>query len=554
MATARYAQRGFRHAAENAAVWMACCAALLLSACSFAREDSQPAGSSSFPIYWMGTTDDNEVRWRSGIKWSDRLTFGDAPVRHDSVAIYQQWIADDVRSQGISITTGPGYEATLRETMTRAFADRVPRADFSGYVLLDIEFIPLLWGKRTGGPDLFMEADHGPHQFDLWYTFVRESRPEVIRDLGTEAAERALADAYERAVRDWLTMMFRVARELRPQAKFCYYGMPMGSRHVNYNGPDPNTWRQRNDRCSWLIDLQDALMVPLYQDRFTVPDGQTPRGPYENTIAQSTDWIVSNMREAKRIAGAKPVLVLAWAKYMEFVTGHEKQFLSTINLDHMFRLPKQNGADGMVLWDHFDNQADYTAAQQFMDANVNGILVQLAGPPPGGGSGGGGSPPPPPPPPPPTPPEQPNDPTPPGGGGGGTPPTPPGGGDDGGTPPAGGSGSSGSEGESGGGTGGSTGGSGNPPSAPPTDPSPPPPPTSNAQRPAPNRKYGLTVRSSSNNRTTAATNRISRPGDPRNSVTPSRPAALRIRPKSPPAVRVVPTSNPGSGQSGGGNR
>ncbi|MBX3411023.1 MAG: hypothetical protein KF859_14205 [Phycisphaeraceae bacterium] len=369
--------------------WLMGVVSALLVSCAHA-DDTGGGGSTprTQTLHWMGTTDDNEVRWRTGIRWSERLRFGDLPVRNDMAVIYQQWIADDVRAQGLGMTRVSSYTDDYRQTISRCLAERVPNVNFDGYILIDIEFMPLIWGKRTGGPDLYEEADHGPRQFDTWYTYIRNNRPEVTQNLGTEAAEHALAETYEQAVREWLTLTFHLFRELRPNAKLSYYGMPMGSRHWQYNTPDPNIWKQRNDRLSWLVTLQDAQMIPLYQDRITVPEGTTPRGQWQNTIAQSEDWIISNLREARRIGQGKPVLVLAMVKYMEYIPGYELAFLQPINLDHMLRLPLVHGADGLIFWDHIENQTQFNELQSFIDQSVVPLLLPMFQT--GGGSGGGG--------------------------------------------------------------------------------------------------------------------------------------------------------------------
>lgn len=570
---------------------------LFSAVCAFGVWIGSAHGSGSndppreFTLHWCGTTDDNEVRWRTGIKWSDRLTFGEAPVRRDVVAIYEQWVALDVRTRGLSITTEEGYEATLRETVARAFAERVPDPGFAGYILLDIEFLPLVWGKRTGGPELYWEADHGPRQHDLWYTFIRERRPEVMRDLGTEAAERALAASYNDAVRDWHRMLVRVARELRPQAKISFYGMPLGSRHANYTGQHEAHFKGLNDLCAWYIELQDAQMVPLYQDRYTVPVGQTPRGPWENTIEQGRDFIITNLREAKRIGQGKPILVLAMARYPDFVRGHELRYLSEINHELMFRLPREAGADGIVLWDHVENQPQFDELQRYVnDRIVPDFLTMTGGRPgegsgsgnggggengngsgngngngdngngggnqsgPGGdggsgnGSGGGepggsgdgqgngdgqGSPG-----------DDQGNRTPPDDGGGSATPPDPGESD----PPPGGNGSppgnGGGSGESNDGGSPSPGGGGthDPPSDPGWYEPPPNPPVLPAV--PPRHRFGVQAKKPviPSQRSNAASLRIARPGDPRNTVQGSRPQGLRVVSRQPALIRVLPTS------------
>ncbi|MCX5690738.1 MAG: hypothetical protein NTV94_13315 [Planctomycetota bacterium] len=337
-------------AAEMLGVWLASLAVIFAAGCAtMARGTGSGSSSGTHPVYWMATSNENDAR-ALGYKWADRVSFGDVPIRRDTVVLYEHWYADDVRSIGLSLTqSDAAYWTRFEQRMIDVLNQRVPDRAFSGLILIDTEFLPLFWGDRTGGPGLYPISDYGKKPFDDWYTHIRNTNPQLLQNLGTQEMEGALCLSYENAVKLWTQRQYAIVRRERPNAQLCRYGLPAGSRHAQYNNPDPNPWKQQNDRAAWLTQLQDVVLVVLYQDKFTVPQGRTPANPREMTAAQARDWIFSNTAEARRTSQGKPVYALAYLRYQEFVTGHESQLLDATALEIMLTLPKQAGCDGMVI-------------------------------------------------------------------------------------------------------------------------------------------------------------------------------------------------------------
>jgi hypothetical protein len=375
---------------------LARCTAFLLAAlgalgCGGGAHARAVDESNPLRLYWMATSNEADSR-RTGVRYHDLLTFGDLPVQRDAVVLYEHWYALDVRTEGLSLTqTDPNYWVTFDETMQRVLDRYVPDVNFSGLLLIDTEFLPLFWGDRTAGPGIYPESDYGRRPFDDWYTHIRNTRPELLANLGTTQTEEVLKSTYEGAVRTWTERQYATVRRLRPQARLCRYGLPAGSRHWQYNTPDPNFHRQQNDSAAWLTALQDVVLVVLYQDKFTVPEGVTPRHNREMTPAQARDWIFSNTREARRTAQGKPVYALAYLRYQEFVTGHESQILDATALDTMLRLPIEAGCDSIVLWDHIDSQNQLIETQNYINSRVLSMLAEVLPTQSRGGNGSSGN-------------------------------------------------------------------------------------------------------------------------------------------------------------------
>ena len=371
---------------------------------AWASITSQTAAQQAMPVWWMATSSEADAR-RNGFEWHDRIRFGDLPVRRDAAVIYEQFYASDVREQGLCLTQrDPGYWERFDRLMAQALDRFVPDPAFDGLLLIDTEFLCLFWGDRTGGPGIHPVLDVGRKPFDDWHQYIRDHRPELIQGLSSREMEEVLRTTYESAAREWTERQYATVRRLRPHARLCRYGIPAGSRHDHYNLPEPNPWRAYNDQAAWLTALQDVVLVVLYQDKYTVPEGVRPRHAREMTVAQSRDWIRSNSVEADRTSQGKPVYALVHFNYQEFVTNHESHFLEPSTLETMLIGPGQAGVDGLVVWDHIDSRDRFDRTQAYVDAHALPLLARVMGVPPA---------PPPQPPQPPQPPEPPEPPQPP---------------------------------------------------------------------------------------------------------------------------------------------
>ncbi|MFZ4575156.1 MAG: hypothetical protein ACOYN0_12210, partial [Phycisphaerales bacterium] len=319
---------------------------------------------------------------KRGFNWSERFDFGGVPVRRDAIVLYEHWFAADVREKGFEVTRAAGYRETLRRTMRECLDKRVPRRDEDGLICIDIEFACPWWGDRTGGPGLSAKIPHATKYYDAWEKYIERAEPTLVLGRGPEERERALRVSYEGAVRAWFAMVVEEARAQRPGAKFAFYGIPNGSRHDNdYAGAKAAEHQGLNDRAKWMIDLADCVMLPLYQDKAIVKGNEVQRSPREITEKQGRDFIASNIAEAKRLAGDKPVYVLASMLYPDYTKDYlpnaAAKPLNPENREAMFRLPKECGADGLIFWIHFDSAETFRTMQREYSERVAPVLREV---------------------------------------------------------------------------------------------------------------------------------------------------------------------------------
>jgi hypothetical protein len=339
-----------------------------------------PRLSDGFTLHWMTTTDDGEVK--RGFNWSERFEFGGLPVRRDAVVLYEHWFADDVREKGFGMTRESGYRDRLRARLRECLDKRVPARDFGGMICIDIEFACPWWGDRTNGPGLSPKIAHGTKYYDEWEKYIERSEGSLISGRRGAERERALGTSYESAVRAWFTMVVESLRDLRPAAKLAFYGIPNGSRHdSDYVGTKGEGVRALNDRARWMVELTDCVMLPLYQDKVIVRGLERQSTPREITEAQGRAFIETNITEAKRLAGEKPVYVLASLMYPDYIKDYLPDSagkpLNAENLDAMLRMPKRYGAAGLIFWTHFDSAETFRSLQREFSTRARPVLEQV---------------------------------------------------------------------------------------------------------------------------------------------------------------------------------
>jgi Hyaluronidase len=325
-----------------------------------------------FTAHWGVATCPHELRWRTTVDWAQIVEFEGAPIRKDAYVLYEHDFLLDVRDRGLSITTDPAWNTAYDARLDTYIAQQIPNPNFDGIVCIDVEFLAVTWGNRTGGPGISPQTPATPRRyFDEWYDYIRTRQPALLANRTVEQQEEALRISYEQAVKDLFLRTIQRMQTLRPNAKFGYYSQPL-RRNSEYTNPATQAAvRAYNDNLRWLFDAQDVFFLELYQRFFVAETPQQvnwnlrwPQGDLERIMQ-------GNIEEARRVAGEKPVYVLTMVRFSELTPGHEKQPLTDELYDLAIRSPKQYGADGIVIWDFLRSDADRQRLQTYMTQHVN---------------------------------------------------------------------------------------------------------------------------------------------------------------------------------------
>lgn len=325
-----------------------------------------------FTVHWAAITCPHELRWRTTVDWAQTIEFEGAPVRKDTIILYEHDFLLDVRTAGLSITMNPDWYAQYDNRLDDLVESKIPDPNFAGNVCIDVEFISVTWGNRTGGPGTSPQTPAAPRRyFDEWYDYIRTRQPDLIANMSTAEQENALRTSYEQATKDLFLRTIQRLQTLRPNAKFGYYAQPL-RRNGEFSNPTAlQGVRAYNDSLRWLFDAQDIFFLELYQ-RFFV--AQTPQQVNWNLRWPKADLerlMRGNIEEARRVAGEKPVYVLTMVRFSELTPGHEHQPLTDELYDLAIRSPKEYGADGLVIWDFLRSDNERQQLQTYMTQHVN---------------------------------------------------------------------------------------------------------------------------------------------------------------------------------------
>ncbi|XP_063391644.1 hyaluronidase PH-20-like [Cydia fagiglandana] len=219
---------------------------------------------------------------------------------------------------------GVPQEGDLDEHLTafRFVLDQaIPDPDFSGIGIIDFEswrpvFRQNSWGVLTPYRNLSLQIERQRHPF--WTKSMIER----------EAKRR-----FERAGREFMQATVALARLLRPQAKWGYYGFPYcfnmaGSKPVE---TCPTIVQQENDLISWLWTESTALYPSVYSSK-------------NLSSAQLAGLIRGRVTESARVGRGVPILPYFWYKY------RDGGFMSEVDLKTALKAMYKSHTSGFIVW------------------------------------------------------------------------------------------------------------------------------------------------------------------------------------------------------------
>ncbi|XP_063633226.1 uncharacterized protein LOC134804199 [Cydia splendana] len=219
---------------------------------------------------------------------------------------------------------GVPQEGDLDEHLTafRFVLDQaIPDTDFSGIGIIDFEswrpvFRQNSWGVLTPYRNLSLHIERQRHP--LWTNSMIER----------EAKRR-----FERAGREFMQATVALARLLRPQAKWGYYGFPYcfnmaGSKPVE---TCPTIVQQENDQISWLWTESTALYPSVYSSK-------------NLSSAQLAGLIRGRVAESARVGRGVPILPYFWYKY------RDAGFMSEVDLKTALKAMYKSHTSGFIVW------------------------------------------------------------------------------------------------------------------------------------------------------------------------------------------------------------
>ncbi|XP_048006101.1 uncharacterized protein LOC125241592 [Leguminivora glycinivorella] len=219
---------------------------------------------------------------------------------------------------------GVPQEGDLDEHLTafRFVLDHaIPDPDFSGIGVIDFEswrpiFRQNSWGVLVPYRNLSLQIERQRHP---WWT--------------KSMIEKEAKRRFERSGREFMQATVALARLLRPQAKWGYYGFPYcfnmaGSKLVE---TCPSIVQQENDQTSWLWTESTALYPSVYSSR-------------NLSSAQLAGLIRGRVTESTRVSRGLPILPYFWYKY------RDAGFMSEVDVKTAIKAMYKSHTSGFIVW------------------------------------------------------------------------------------------------------------------------------------------------------------------------------------------------------------
>jgi hypothetical protein len=221
----------------------------------------------------------------------------------------------------------------------------IPDKDWSGNAVLDFEAWDPLWHENTASTCGY----HGACYQQLSIKLVKDAHPSWNATLVVPEARRQ----FEAAALDWMVQTLETCREVRPKARWGFYG---------------SFYSHQYPRALW------KAMGALYPQVYLYSDAPTNSSAAHAARRRRVGALVALAVNVSRGLEAEgwprpPVLPFAWQRY----PSGGKALLDEADLASELLAPYNHGADGLVLWGD-----DPEGAASYWDyvANVSGPMLR----------------------------------------------------------------------------------------------------------------------------------------------------------------------------------
>lgn len=349
--------------------------------------DSQDG--SGFRYYFSVTSDPWEKS--QGRDWAGQLEFDTSVMSKDFVILYQH-LTGNYPKAGPHLSMAPGYMEAHLQKLALDVKAHIPDPEFSGIAILDFECFPAIWDRAWNRP-----SNLGPEALDEdlrddWTDYIRSTHPD-FDGMSESDQDQLLRESWEAAVRDLFLNSINKAREVRPNAKWGFYGYPYRfyslrrevPRGVIAYGDGSHNGSRLNDRLQWMWDAVDVVTPSVYARRVVMEDD----GSCQDfcSAAQDLEYVQNMIGEARRVANGKPVYPFISVYYNLQHGCFEGEELNDANLWGQIMGPALAGADGACLWGDADNRDDHERWQSFLDRRIMPLMEQGVASRQGDGSG-----------------------------------------------------------------------------------------------------------------------------------------------------------------------
>ncbi|XP_028035357.1 hyaluronidase-like isoform X1 [Bombyx mandarina] len=207
------------------------------------------------------------------------------------------------------------------EVFRRNLVQCVPDEDFSGVGIIDFESWRPIFRQNFGALVPYKDVSYEIEKKLHWWW--------PKQWVQTEAIQR-----FEESARTFMQRTLLVAKEMRPNAQWGYYGFPycfnMASNNMKENCAEKVP--EENDRLHWLWSESTALYPSIYSSR-------------DLTSSQLSRMIRGRVKEAQRLnRNDAPVLPYFWFRY------RDGGYMTAEDLNSALQAIYASNASGFIVW------------------------------------------------------------------------------------------------------------------------------------------------------------------------------------------------------------
>ncbi len=353
---------------------------LAATSCAIAQSgDGSDDPDSDFRYYFSVTTDPWEKN--RGRDWGGQVRFNEDIMSRDFVILYMH-LTGNYPKAGPHLSTDPAYMQAHLDKLVLDLEKQIPDPNFSGIAILDYEAFRAVWDRVWNHP-----SDEGPDAVDEdfrddWTDHIRATYSGFDSMSETEQGQ-LLRETWEAAVKDLFLNSINKAREVRPHARWGFYGYPYRFFTHRREAPDgvisygdgTHHGSDLNDRLQWMWDAVDIIAPSVYPSRI-VEDPLATDCDLTASVEDDLLYIENLIRESQRVGNGKPVMPFVSYKYYYRKGCNYFQDLNDANLWSQIMGPARLGADGVFLWGHVKNQHHRDHLQQYLDQRIMPLMAQ----------------------------------------------------------------------------------------------------------------------------------------------------------------------------------
>jgi hyaluronoglucosaminidase len=219
----------------------------------------------------------------------------------------------------------------------------IPDSNWNGNAVLDFESWTTVWDLNVGS---------GSWHSKVYQNYSIELMKNKYPSLNETEIYTKAKNAFEDAATNWFVATLEKCKEIRPNANWGFYGLPINNGECVGTGENVKCGYD-NPHLSDVLKKYAEQQMPIWKaSDILYPSIYIPT-PFKDKDAFSKAYIVSTVNETLRLAAAsssssskpKAVLPYAWHYYHD---GSE--VLDDTLVHESLQIPCELGANGVVMW------------------------------------------------------------------------------------------------------------------------------------------------------------------------------------------------------------